>query len=82
MKIQDAGKVAYALAIGCPLLQALEMIDQMAGAKYLKRLENWNAPQEIVIRNLRATMLDRMERFGHWAICEDYEDFFKLIEED
>jgi len=82
MKIQDAGKVAYALAIGCPLLQALEMIDQMVGAQYLKYIKVWNAPQEIVIRNLRATMLDRMERFGHGAICEDYQDFFRLIEED
>lgn len=77
-------KIAYALAIGCPLLQALEMIDQMIGDHYRANLHIWNAPEEIIIRNLKATMMDKIRWHGFGIIVDKYFEYFNIndFEED
>ena len=71
-------KIAYALAIGCPLLQVLEMIDQMVGFHYRANLHRWNAPEASVIKNLRDTMFTKMEWHGYGIIVDEYFEYFNL----
>jgi hypothetical protein len=70
--------IDFALAIGCPLLQALHMVDMIVGYRYRSNLPYWTSPEAEVIANLKATQMTRFGTFGYDTVVHDVCEIFEV----
>lgn len=73
-------QIAFAINIGCPLLQALHMIDMIVGFRYRANRHHWTSPEADVIDSLKHASMLRLKRYGYMIIVEDFFDYFELNE--